>query len=134
MGMLHQAEVTALIDRSIHTKLSIPDLRFPKEVGYAGRATDPVQLFAAAWSSCFITSLIAAAGIERIKIGEVSVTTKISVSLDDNDLELYANLIVKLNGIDYDTADKLIKVTKSICNYSKAAIGNINTVYEIIEN
>lgn len=138
MEKLYEAEVTTLAGRNGHATSSDGlldvDVRFPKEMGGAGGATNPEQLFAAAWSACFGTSVTVAAGIEKVKIGEVTVTAKIGVLHDKGNFDIAAHLLVKIDDVDYDTAKKLVEATKSICSYSKATNGNINTVYEVVAN
>lgn len=135
MEKIYEANVTAISGRNGHAKSSDGmldiDIRFPKEMGGEGGATNPEQLFAAAWSACFGTSVTIAAGIEKVKIGEVTVTTKIGVLHDKGKFDLDANLQIKINDVDNDTAMKIIEVAKSICSYSKATKGNILTSYEL---
>ncbi|MFN0082290.1 MAG: Ohr family peroxiredoxin [Ferruginibacter sp.] len=138
MEKIYEAEVTTLAGRNGHAKSSDGlldvDVRFPKEMGGAGGATNPEQLFAAAWSACFGTSVTIAAGIEKVKIGEVTVTAKIGVLHDSGSYDLGAHLLVQINDVHYDTAKKLVEATKSICSYSKATKGNINAIYEVVPN
>jgi osmotically inducible protein OsmC len=133
---LYEAEVTTLAGRNGHAKSSDGlldvDIRFPKQMGGTGGATNPEQLFAAAWSACFGTSVTIAAAAEKVKIGEVLITAKISVLHSEGNYDLGAHLLIKINGVDYDTAKKLVEATKSICSYSKVTKGNIETVYEVI--
>lgn len=135
MEKIYEAEVTTVAGRNGHAKSSDSlldvDIRFPKEMGGTGGATNPEQLFAAAWSACFGTSVTIAAGIEKIKIGEVMVTAKIGVIHDSGNYDLGAHLIVKINDVDTDTAKRLVEKTKSICSYSKATKGNIEASYEV---
>jgi Ohr subfamily peroxiredoxin len=136
MEKLYEAEVTSLAGRNGHAKSSDGlldvDVRFPKEMGGAGGATNPEQLFAAAWSACFGTSVTITAGIEKVTIGEVTVTAKIGVLNDTGNFDLGAHLLVKIKEVDDDTAKKLVEAAKSICSYSKAIKGNINAVYEVV--
>lgn len=138
MEKLYEAEVTTIAGRNGHAKSSDGlldlDVRFPKEMGGTGGATNPEQLFAAAWSACFGTSVTVAAGIEKVKIGEVTVTAKIGVLHNNGKFDLGAHLLVKINDVDNDTAKRLVEATKLICSYSKATKGNINTVYEVVAN
>lgn len=138
MEKIYEAEVTSLAGRNGHAKSSDGlldiDIRFPKEMGGAGGATNPEQLFAAAWSACFGTSVTIAAGIEKVTIGEVTVTAKIGVLHENGNFDLGAHLLVKINDVDYDTAAKLVDISKSICSYSKATKGNINAIYEVVAN
>ncbi len=138
MEKLYEAEVTTLAGRNGHSKSSDGlldiDVRFPKEMGGTGGATNPEQLFAAAWSACFGTSVTIAAGIDKVKIGELTVTAKIGVLHDNGSFDIGAHLLIKINDVDYDTAKKLVDTAKSICSYSKATKGNINAVYEVVTN
>jgi Ohr subfamily peroxiredoxin len=138
MEKLYEAEVTAVAGRNGHATSSDGlldvDIRFPKEMGGAGGATNPEQLFAAAWSACFGTSVTVAAGIEKVKIGEVLVTARIGVLHEGGNFNLGAHLQVKINDVDYDTAKKLVEASQSICSYSKATKGNINATYEVVPN
>jgi len=122
MQKIYEAEVTTLSGRNGHARSSDGlldvDVRFPKEMGGLGDATNPEQLFAAAWSACFGTSVAIVAGIEKVNIGEVNVTAKISVLHSNGNYDLGAHLMVKIDDIDHDTAKKLVEKTKSICSYS----------------
>ena len=135
MEKIYEAEVTTLAGRNGHAKSSDGlldvDVRFPKEMGGSGGATNPEQLFAAAWSACFGTSVTIAAGIEKVKIGEVRVNAKIGVLHSNGNYDLGAHLIVKIDDVDTDTAKRLVEKTKSICSYSKATKGNIEATYEV---
>lgn len=136
MEKIYEAEVTTLSGRNGHAKSSDGlldiDVRFPKEMGGIGDATNPEQLFAAAWSACFGTSVTIAANIEKIKIGEVKVTAKIGVLHSNGNYDLSAHLIVKIGDVDNYTAKALVEKTKSICSYSRATNGNIETTYEVV--
>lgn len=135
MEKIYATEVTTRGGRSGHAKSSDGlldlDVRIPKEMGGTGDATNPEQLFAAAWSACFGTSVTVAAGIEKVKIGEVRVTAKINVLHSNGNFNLGAHLIVKIDDVDTDTAKRLVEKTKSICSYSKATKGNIEATYEV---
>ncbi len=136
MEKLYEAQVTTLAGRNGHARSSDGildvDIRFPKEMGGTGGATNPEQLFAAAWSACFGTSVTVAAGIEKVKIGEVTVTAKVSVLHENGNFDLGAHLLVSIADVDYATAKKLVDAAKSICSYSKATKGNIHAVYEVV--
>lgn len=138
MEKIYEGEVTTLAGRNGHAKSSDGfldlDVRIPKEMGGTGDGTNPEQLFAAAWSACFGTSVTVAAGIEKIKVGEVSVTAKIGVLHDNGNFDLGAHLLIQIHDVDYDTAEKLVEAAKAICSYSKATKGNINAIYEVTTN
>lgn len=132
---MYEGEVTTVAGRNGHAKSSDGvldvDVRMPKEMGGSGGATNPEQLFAAAWSACFGTSITVAAGIEKVSLGEVRVTAKIAVLNSNGSFDLGAHLIVKIGDVDADTAKRLVEKAKSICSYSKATKGNIEVTYEV---
>lgn len=136
METIYQTEVTTLAGRNGHATSSDGlldlDVRFPREMGGSGDATNPEQLFAAAWSACFGTSVTVAAGIEKVQIGEVTVTARIGVVRDGGNFDLSAHLLVEIDGVDYPTARKLVELAKTICSYSKATKGNIEAVYDVV--
>lgn len=136
MEKVYEAEVTTLAGRNGHAKSSDGlldlDIRFPKEMGGSSDATNPEQLFAAAWSACFGTSINVAAGIEKVKIGEVTVTARVGVFNDNGNFDLGANILVKIDDVNKNTAKELVEKAKFICSYSKATKGNIKTTYEVV--
>lgn len=136
MEKIYEAEVVTLAGRNGHAQSSDGlldvDIRFPKEMGGEGGATNPEQLFAAAWSACFGTSVTVAAGIEKVTIGDVTVTAKIAVLHSNGNFDLGAYLLVKIDDVDTDTAKRLVEKAKLICSYSKATKGNIQATYELV--
>ncbi|MCU0417936.1 MAG: Ohr family peroxiredoxin [Cytophagaceae bacterium] len=135
MKKVYETEVTAWAGRNglLKSADGVLDLKvsLPKEMGGTGNATNPEQLFAAAWAACFGTSVTIAAGIEKISIGDVNVTAKVEVLHSNGNYDLGAHLQIKIEGVDRDTARKLVEKSKSICSYSKATKGNIETTYEV---
>ena len=138
MEKIYETKVTTIAGRNGRAKSSDGfldiDVRIPKEMGGPGDATNPEQLFAAAWSACFGTSVSVAAGIQKEKIGEVTVTAIISVMNDNGSFNLHANLQVKIDEVSFTTANNLVEVAKTICSYSKATKGNIEAIYEVVPN
>lgn len=136
MKVIYETDVTTSGGRNGYAKSSdgVLDLevRIPKEMGGAGGATNPEQLFAAAWSACFGTSVTVAAAMEKTKIGEVTVTARMAVLQSNGDFVLGAHLRINIEGVDHDLAKKLVEKAKSICSYSKATQGNIDATYEVV--
>ncbi|MFD4613770.1 organic hydroperoxide resistance protein [Streptomyces sp. NPDC058440] len=102
------------------------DLAFPKELGGAGTATNPEQLFAAGWAACFLGALRRAAAIRKIKITSTTITAEITLThADDDEFSLSAVLNPTIGGVDQRTAEELAHAAHQICPYSKATRGNI---------
>ncbi|MFJ9865936.1 organic hydroperoxide resistance protein [Streptomyces sp. NPDC101165] len=101
-------------------------LSIPKELGGAGNATNPEQLFAAGWAACFLGALRRAAATRGIKLTSTAITSEITLTHgDDGEFTLSATLNPTLGGVDEHTARELAEAAHRICPYSKATRGNI---------
>ncbi|MFI9613476.1 organic hydroperoxide resistance protein [Streptomyces sp. NPDC052023] len=101
-------------------------LSIPKELGGAGDATNPEQLFAAAWAACFLGALRRAAGLRKVKLTSTAITAEVTLTHDDDgEFHLSAILNPRLGGVDQHTAQELADAAHQICPYSKATRDNI---------
>lgn len=124
---LYVAQVTTLGGRNGHSVSSDHSLDVQQAIpthmgGPGGAKTNPEQLFAAAWSGCFGTSLAIAASMNQVKLApeQVKVTASISVLEENGNFSLKGALEIQLpDGIDLATLEKLVEQTKTICSYSK---------------
>lgn len=128
MKKLYEAVVTSKGGRNGKIKSSDGILDFPvavpKEMGGEGGATNPEQLFGAAYASCFENALIHFAKLHNIKLDDTSITAFVSVLTDDTGaFNLEVKLEVTLVGCD--NPDKLVKIAHMACPYSKAVKNNI---------
>ena len=84
------------------------------------------NLFASAWSACYLGAIELAAAQRKIKLPEhPAVDTEIDLNRDGNAFFLRARLSVSLPGVDRAVAEKLAEAAHGICPYSKAVHGNI---------
>lgn len=101
-------------------------LSLPKELGGAGDATNPEQLFAAGWGSCFLGAVRLVAAQRKIRLTSTAITTEITLAQDDaGAFGLAAVLNVELGGVDQATAVELGEAAHRTCPYSQATRGNI---------
>jgi Ohr subfamily peroxiredoxin len=104
----------------------VTSLAIPKELGGAGGATNPEQLFAAGWGACFLGAVRRAAGLRKITLASTAITVEATLSHgDDGEFGLSAVLNLELGGVDQQTATELAHAAHQICPYSKATRGNI---------
>ncbi|MGG7578555.1 organic hydroperoxide resistance protein [Rhizobium sp. Nf11,1] len=106
-------------DGRLDVKLSPP--------GSSAPGTNPEQLFAAAWSACFLGAIGRAAAERQLRVpADAAVNAEIDlVSIDDGGYVLQARLNAKLPGIEADLAKSLVERAHQLCPYSKATRGNI---------
>ncbi|MBC7279641.1 MAG: organic hydroperoxide resistance protein [Nocardioides sp.] len=102
------------------------DVRIPKEMGGAGGATNPEQLFAAGYAACFHSALKLVAGKAKVDMTDSEVVA--DVSIGDNGqggFGLAVQLEVTIPGTDTATAQQLAEQAHQVCPYSNATRGNI---------
>jgi osmotically inducible protein OsmC len=84
------------------------------------------QLFASAWSACYLGAIELAAAQHKIKLpAHPAVDTEIDLNRDGNSFFLRARLAVSVPGVDRAVAQELAEAAHGICPYSKAVHGNI---------
>ncbi len=103
------------------------DIRMPSPDGVQKEGTtNPEQLFAAAYSTCFAGALqyvAKEAGIDDL--GDFSVTATISFNSDEDGFFLEAVLDSYLPTVDKTQGEDLINAAHEICPYSKATRDNV---------
>jgi len=101
-------------------------LAIPTSMGGPGGATNPEQLFAAGWSSCFHSALKLVASQRKLTLADSTVTTEIAVvPTETGGFTLNATLQVHIGGFDPEVAESLTAAAHEVCPYSAATRGNI---------
>jgi lipoyl-dependent peroxiredoxin len=113
-------------DGRLDVKLSLP--------GGPGTGTNPEQLFAAGWSSCFTSAMKIVAGKNKLRFPEAAfVDAEVDLCLDETDKHfLRARLNISLPGVDHDMAETIVNTAHQICPYSRATRGNIDVQINLI--
>ena len=102
--------------------------------GARGDGTNPEQLFAAGWSSCFLSAIKHVAAQSRVKLPpDAAIDAEVDLGTVRGGYFLQARLNVSLPGLDPDTAQKLVDGAHRECPYSKATRGNIHVVTNLVE-
>jgi len=104
------------------------DLRMPKEMGGEGGGTNPEQLFAVGFASCFESALKLVARRERLEADDVSVESAVTLTpTPERGFALSVELDVSLPSVDdADQAVHLVELAHQVCPYSNATRGNID--------
>jgi len=136
MSIVYTAVATSTGDgRNGHTRSSDGaidlDLAVPVEMGGAGGATNPEQLFAAGYSACFHSALKLVAGKRKLPISDSSVTAEVGIGPDGaGGFGLEVTLHVELGGIGQAEAEQLVEAAHQVCPYSNATRGNVPVTLE----
>ncbi len=106
-------------DGRLDVKLTVP--------GAKGDGTNPEQLLAVGWSSCFLSAIKLLAARSKVKLSpDAAVDAEVDLGTTDGAYFLQARVNVSLPGIDLETAQRLVDAAHLTCPYSKAMHGNIN--------
>ncbi|WP_059103569.1 organic hydroperoxide resistance protein [Shouchella shacheensis] len=94
--------------------------------GSKQEGTNPEQLFAAGYASCFDGALNLMASNANKEI-ESTTTAHVSLVKDPSDdgFQIGAELEVSIKGVSQDEAQDLVEKAHNFCPYSKATRGNI---------
>jgi lipoyl-dependent peroxiredoxin len=91
------------------------------------------QLFAAAWSACYIGAIELAAAQKKITLpASPAVDAEIDLNRAGDAFFLRARLDVSVPGVDRAVAEALAEAAHGICPYSKAVHGNIEVSTNVL--
>jgi osmotically inducible protein OsmC len=91
------------------------------------------QLFAAAWSACYIGAIQLAAAQRKVTLPAApSIDAEIDLNHGGDGFFLRARLNVSVPGLDREVAQGLLVAAHGICPYSKATHGNIDVTTNLV--
>lgn len=136
MKILYTAEATAWGGREGRTATTdgILDvtLALPKELGGPGGHTNPEQLFAAGYASCFHSALKLLAAREKIDVSESAITARVGLGATEVYFNLEVELEAELPGVERSVAEELVAKAHKVCPYSNATRGNIDVTITVV--
>ncbi len=132
---LYTARATAHGGRSGHAVSSdgILDVKLepPKEMGGAGGATNPEQLFAAGYAACFQSALAVVGRRANVDTSGSLVEADVSIgTVPGGGYGLSVALKIAIPGVDRATVRSLTEAAHKVCPYSNATRGNIDVTLE----
>ena len=105
-------------------------LNLPKEMGGNGNGTNPEQLFAAGYASCFIGAIKFVAGAQKVALpADMSINASVDFGTRTNGAKGFnvdVALSISIPGMDRAKAEALIHEAHEVCPYSNATRGNID--------
>jgi Ohr subfamily peroxiredoxin len=136
MKILYTAEATAWGGREGRTAttdgLLDVKLALPKELGGPGEATNPEQLFAAGYASCFHSALKLIAMREKVDVSESAITARVGLGASETYFNLEVELEAELPDVERSVAEKLVAEAHKVCPYSNATRGNIDVTLTVV--
>ena len=120
----HAASSDGLLD----VKLGVP-----KEMGGAGGAINPEQLFAAGYSACFLGAMKFVAGQAKITVpADTKISAAVGIGPIPTGFGIEVTLDISLPGMDRAAAQDLINKAHVVCPYSNATRGNIDVTLNLV--
>lgn len=108
------------------------DVKFT-HLGTPGNGTNPEQLLAAGWSSCFLSAVKIVAHQMKVRLQtDPVVDAEIDLCSGDDGYSLRARLNVTTPGVDREVAQSILDGAHQTCPYSKATRGNIDVAINLI--
>ncbi|TCU20572.1 organic hydroperoxide resistance protein [Rhizobium sullae] len=141
MSTLYSTRVTAIGGRSgtVRSEDGVLDLplALPMTMGGKGGATNPEQLFAAGYASCFENAVIHVTRNKAAKVKDNDIVVVAKVGLSPNGsggFVLSVALDVAITGLDQATAEEIVQAAHATCPYSNAVRGNIDVAITVTTN
>ena len=109
------------------------DIRMPEAMGGEGGGTNPEQLFAVGYASCFESAIKVVGKRLKKKVGDVEVDSRVHLlPTEDRGFKLAVELDVQLPSVKKrEDAEEVIKNAHAVCPYSHATRGNIDVTLKL---
>ncbi|QDF07591.1 Ohr family peroxiredoxin [Myxococcus xanthus] len=113
----------------------ILDLRLPAALGGSGGGTNPEQLFAAGYAACFHGALRLVAKRSPVDMTNAMVAVEVSFGRDpiDGGYALFAELHIRMPGVERHVAEALVRDTERLCPYAKMAREGMHSVVSVVD-
>ncbi len=109
------------------------DIRIPAELGGPGGGTNPEQLFAVGYASCFESAIQTVGRRRKQEAADVEIDSKVMLlPTEDRGFKIGVELAVTLPSIDNaDEAMSLVRTAHRVCPYSNATRGNVDVAITV---
>ena len=103
------------------------DIRIPPEMGGEGGGTNPEQLFAVGFASCFESAMSVVARREKRDADDAEIESKVNlIPTEERGFGLAVELDVTLPSVqNAEEAKRIVAAAHKVCPYSNATRGNV---------
>ena len=102
-------------------------IRIPTELGGPGGGTNPEQLFAVGFASCFESALHLVARRRKVEAGDARIDARVNLHpTEERGFGLSVEMDVSLPSVDDAEAREMVEIAHKVCPYSNATRGNID--------
>jgi lipoyl-dependent peroxiredoxin len=109
------------------------DIRMPEEMGGDGGGTNPEQLFAIGFASCFESAIKVVGKRMKQDVGDVTIDSKVNLlPTEERGFKLSVDLDVTLPSVDdKEQAAEVVRNAHAVCPYSNATRNNIDVALRV---
>jgi len=109
------------------------DIRIPESLGGPGGGTNPEQLFAVGYASCFESALNTVGRRRKQEAGDVAIDSRVMlVPTAERGFAIAVSLDITLPSLgDAEEAESLVRAAHKVCPYSNATRGNIDVALTV---
>jgi osmotically inducible protein OsmC len=121
-------------DGNLNLSLSTPGIPAAPAYQFDAVAPHPTaeQLFAGAWSSCYIAAVGLVAKEKKVTLpADTAVDIEVDLGMGGADYFLQGRINLVVPGLDHALATEIAHAADAICPYSKATRGNIDVVVSV---
>jgi Ohr subfamily peroxiredoxin len=136
-SILYRDSATATGGRDGRSMLSegglVLAMAIPKSMGGSGEGSNPEQLFALGYASCFSSALAFVARAKSVDVSKSRVTADVGIGRNAaGGFALAVELKVAMPGIEAAQAQQLVEAAHQVCPYSNATRGNIDVKLSLV--
>jgi Ohr subfamily peroxiredoxin len=136
-SILYRDSATATGGRDGRSMLSegglVLAMAIPKSMGGSGEGSNPEQLFALGYASCFSSALAFVSRAKGVDAAKSRVTAEVGIGRNaSGGFALAVELKVSFPGVDPAQAKELVEAAHHVCPYSNATRGNIDVKLSIV--
>lgn len=107
-------------------------LQAPPEIGGPGGATNPEQLFAAAYAACYRSAMGVVARQRGVAIDDARVTADVTLGVDGTErYGLRVRLSVNSSTMEAAALRELAEAAHDVCPFSRAIAGNVEVTTRV---
>ncbi len=138
MNIIYTTTATATGDgRNGHTAtedgMVAHDMRTPKELGGAGGAANPEQLFAAGYAACFHSAMKLVAKPMDVDATDSAVSVTVGLGMHEGGaFNLALEIDVHVPNATNEQAQALVERAHEVCPYSNATRGNVEVKLGVV--
>ena len=120
---------------NLNINLSVPGDSAAPAYAFDAVAPHPTaeQLFAGAWSACYIAAVGIAAKEKKVTLpANTAVEIEVDLGIGSGAYLLQGRITLVVPGLDHATATEIAHAADAICPYSKATRGNIDVALNVV--